>query len=346
MKGGGTSRGLPFHKMHGLGNDYVLLDGFELARPDDLARLAPRILDRRRGIGGDGLLWVGPVEGADARMEIYNADGSRAEMCGNGIRCVGLFLAHRRVGGAGEPVPCGRDALRRPVPPRGKGAWQPPGLGPRGQTRPRALVFAVRTDAGRRLVEVLPAAPGERSFRENEGFVRVDMGRPRWSSPDLPSGPAETPFVDRPLPVDATVVHASGFSPGEALLATAVSMGNPHCVVFVPNVDRVNLEEAGPAIEHLELFPHGVNVSFVDLQGPRGTIRQRTWERGVGETRACGTGACAAFAAASRTGRASGRVSIRLRGGALHVERDDQGRIWMSGEAISVGEGLWYGVVS
>jgi len=298
--------GIPFLKMHGLANDYVLFDGFTTRRPSDLEPLARRVLDRRRGVGGDGLLWVSPHDGADARMEIRNADGSRAEMCGNGIRCVGRFL------------------------------WERKGLGSRvdGEI---ASTLVVETDAGTRRLEILPG-PGDRIR------VRVDMLAPIWRAPTLPCGPGGEPFVERRLALDPVLAEAAGLSSEAPVLATAVSVGNPHCVLFVPDVDRVRIESIGPAIQSLDSFPEGTNVEFVDRNGATRAFRQRTWERGVGETWACGTGACAVLAAAVRTGRVVRDAAIELRGGTLELAMTPEGHVLMTGDAALSFEGRWFDV--
>jgi len=271
-----------FTKMHGTGNDYVYVDLFDetVADAEALARV---VSDRHTGIGADGLILLAPAEtdDADVAMIMYNADGSRAEMCGNGIRCLAaLARAHGRTD---------RNPMR------------------------------VETDAGVKEVEV-----------RKEG-ARVDMGDPEFDPKKIPVK------LPGPRVVDATIEVG-----GQSLSMTCVSMGNPHAVVYVEDVAAVDLARIGPAFEHHELFPQRVNVSFAEVKDP-GHVRQRTWERGSGETRACGTGACAVCVAGVLTGRTAPRLRSRLPGGELFLEWDDEGRVFMTGPVVEVFAGVWTG---
>ncbi len=274
------SRRLEFTKMHGAGNDFVVLDG----RGDDLPaleRLARRLLDRRFGIGGDQLLVVRPSSVADARMDIHNPDGSRAEMCANGIRAFAKWLLDR------------------------------------GVVRKEAL--SVETLAG--VVHPRRVAPDR---------FAVDMGRPVLAPAKIPTrlGSGEGPVVDASLELE-----------GERLRVTCVSMGNPHCVLWVADVDVAPVESLGPRIEHHEAFPNRVNVEFVQLVS-RDRVRQRTWERGTGETLACGSGACAVAVAGVLGGRTARAVTIELRGGELEIAwPDDAASVVMTGPAAEVFRG-------
>jgi diaminopimelate epimerase len=266
---------LPFIKMHGIGNDYVYVDCFAHPVPDPAA-LARRVSPRRTGVGSDGLILICPSEVADCRMEMYNADGSRGEMCGNGIRCVGKYVA---------------DA----------------GLS-------RANPLRVETDAGIKVLHL--EARNGRVER-----VRVDMGAPILDGPRIPVA-AEGRVIEAPLEVA-----------GRTYRITCVSMGNPHCVVFAPGVDELDLERIGPTFEHHRFFPQRVNTEFVRIDGPQ-TLRMRVWERGSGETAACGTGACAALVAAVLTNRAERCATLRLNGGELEIEwRADDDHVYMTGQA-------------
>jgi diaminopimelate epimerase len=272
---------LPFVKMHGIGNDYVYVDCFA-HRVADPAALARRVSPRRTGIGADGLILICPSEVADCRMEMYNADGSRGEMCGNGIRCVGKYVAER-------------------------------GLS-------RANPLRVETDAG---IKVLHLAGGAGRVEQ----VTVDMGPPILEGPRIPVA-AEGRVVDAPLEVA-----------GVTYRVTCVSMGNPHCVVFVPEVDDLDLERLGPPFEHHPFFPRRVNTEFIRVDGPE-SLRMRVWERGSGETAACGTGACAALVAAVLTERAARRARLRLNGGDLDIEwRAADDHVYMTGAADEVFRG-------
>lgn len=276
-----------FTKMHGLGNDYVYVDLFAERPPGDRSALARAVSDRHTGIGADGLILIAPPENArnDARMEMYNADGSRGDMCGNGIRCVGKYLYERR-------------GLRKDL-------------------------LRVETDAGLKTLQI----------HTNDGAVRevsVDMGVAVWD-------PARIPVAsDKPRFVDEEIRHPYG-----TVRATCVSMGNPHCVVFCeaqPADDQVRT--VGPVLERHPLFPKRANVGFAHVVSPRDIVL-RVWERGSGETLACGTGACAAAAAANETGRAGRNVTVRLRGGDLRIERRPDDRIIMTGPAVEVFTGDW-----
>jgi len=271
------SRTLRFTKMHGTGNDYVVLDGIREALPP-IAPLAAQLCDRHFGIGADQLLVVRPSRTADFRMEIYNADGSQVEMCGNGIRAFYKFL---------------RD---------------------RGHTHADAI--RVETLGG----IVRPSWAGR-------DRVRVDMGQPVLAPAKIPTtlGSGEGPVLDVPLEID-----------GETLLLSSASMGNPHAVVFVEDPDRAPVERWGPLIEHHSAFPNRTNVEFVTPLA-RNRIRQRTWERGVGETLACGSGACAVAVVAMLRGVVDDEVCIELRGGELEIGwKGDGAPVIMTGPAAEV----------
>jgi diaminopimelate epimerase len=280
-----------FTKMHGCGNDYVYIDAW--AEPgvlhQDLPALARAISDRHTGVGGDGLIIVAPpaTPTAQARMLMFNADGSQSEMCGNGIRCAAKLASdHARV--AGERI---------------------------------------RIDTGAGALDVDLLRTGGRV-----SGASVDMGAPRLS-------PAAVPVVhDGPGPLLALHVH------GQRLIA--VGMGNPHAVCWVDDPDAFPVRDIGPRIEQDSHFPRRTNVEFAarlaDESG-RSVIRQRTWERGSGETLACGTGACATAVAAILERRIPGRETIiRLSGGDLHIAWPaDDAAVRMSGPAVRVFDGEW-----
>ena len=267
---------LPFVKMHGLGNDFVVLDAFEhevVVTPE----LARKIGDRRFGIGCDQILVAAPSATADAKMLIYNQDGSEVEMCGNGIRCLALYLRSR--GRASGP------SLR------------------------------VETLSG----VVTPAFAGE--------AVRVDMGPPIWDARRVPVD-ADGEVVDRP------------FTAGGATVAiSCVSMGNPHAVQFVESVASAPVHTLGPVIETHPFFPRRTNVEFVEVVD-RHHVRMRVWERGAGETLACGSGACAVAAVSIRLGKAASPVTVSLPGGDLVLEWDGgTGSVFMTGPGAFVFSG-------
>jgi len=273
---------LEFTKMHGAGNDFVVLDGLAGELPP-LEPLAAQLCDRHLGIGADQLLVVRPSRAADFRMEIFNADGSQVEMCANGIRCFFKYLRDRGHTAADE---IGVETLSGVVRPRWAG----------------------------------------------EGRVRVDMGRPVLEPAKIPTtlGPADGPVLDAPLDVD-----------GEAVSVSCVSMGNPHAVVFVDDVDAAPVEELGPRVEHSPAFPNRVNVEFVEVVD-RARVRQRTWERGTGETLACGSGACATAVASILLGHVDEAVTVELRGGELEIQWAGRSEpagsesVWMTGPTATV----------
>lgn len=266
---------LPFVKMHGIGNDYVYVDCFA-HRVVDPAALAQRVSPRRTAIGSDGLILICPSEVADARMEMYNADGSRGAMCGNGIRCVGKYVADHGIA-TGNPL-------------------------------------RIETDSGIKVLQLMRRAGTVVS-------VAVDMGEPILEGPRIPVA-AEGRVVDAPLEVG-----------GQTYRVTCVSMGNPHCVVFTDDVEGLDLERIGPQFERHPFFPQRVNTEFIRVESPT-QLRMRVWERGSGETAACGTGACAALVAAVLTERAERHAVLRLNGGDLDIEwRASDGHVIMTGPA-------------
>ncbi|GAB4166056.1 MAG: diaminopimelate epimerase [Geothermobacteraceae bacterium] len=272
-----------FTKMHGLGNDYVYINGFEQQVPDPVS-LAVRVSDRHFGIGSDGLILILPSGTADARMRIFNADGSEAEMCGNGLRCVAKFVYERGIS--------------------------------------RSNPMRIETGAGILTVDLFVDAD------DRVEKVRVDMGRPRLVRSEIPmTGPAGERAVE--IPIEAG---------GQHLRATCVSMGNPHCVVFVDDVDAFPVTEVGPLLETHPMFPRRINVEFVQVLN-RTEVRQRTWERGAGETLACGTGASAVTVAAVLTGRCERRIINHLAGGDLELEWLEDGPVLMTGPATEVFSG-------
>ncbi|HUA36436.1 MAG TPA: diaminopimelate epimerase [Candidatus Binataceae bacterium] len=280
---------LDFTKMHGCGNDYIYVVATR-ARPVDPAKLSQRISDRHFGIGGDGLIMLTPSHAGDIRMEMYNADGSRGDMCGNGIRCLARL------------------------------AWD------RGIVKANPMV--VETDAGLKTVAL--NFDGDRLVG-----ATVDMGEPILDGRRIPVND-DGRIINYPLEVD-----------GRKEIITAVSMGNPHCVLFVPNSAVFQLQDLdfaalGRKFEHHGFFPKRVNTEFI-LPVSRRHLKMRVWERGSGETWACGTGACAALVAAVLTDRAERKAKVELRGGTLEIEWRESGadanHVFMSGEAIEVFRG-------
>jgi diaminopimelate epimerase len=269
---------LRFTKLHGAGNDYVYVDCFRQPVPPDPARLARAISDRHTGVGADGLILIEPSDNADARMRMWNADGSPAEMCGNGIRCVGKYVYEH-------------------------------GLA-------RKDVLTVETDAGIKTLWLTLAA-------EKVEQVRVAMGRP---------------VIGDVLQLRLERATAPSLQP--TIAGACLSMGNPHCVVFVDEPTDEWVLGIGPQIERHPAFPAGVNVEFVQVTSPR-ELTIRVWERGSGETLACGTGACAAVVAGVLAGKCERRAACRLPGGTLHVEWTAAGEVFLAGPAVEVFQGEW-----
>jgi len=266
---------LTFWKMHGLGNDFIVLDS-RASGYVPRAAAARRLCQRRLGIGADQVLVLLRSKTADYRLVILNADGGEVEMCGNGIRCLARFLRLRRIS--------------------------------------RRSRFRVETLAGIIAPEIIGAR------------VRVNMGEPIFEPARIPVALPETP-LNRLLEVD-----------GNRLYITVVSMGNPHCVIPVEDVEGVPLEELGPRLERLPLFPRRANVEFVQALD-RKHLKVRVWERGAGATLACGTGACAALVASVRLDLAERKATVSLPGGDLKIEWKKNNRVFMTGPAEMVYQG-------
>lgn len=274
-----------FTKMHGAGNDYVYIDGFTQKLPSDFERLAVELSHRRFGIGGDGVIFILPSELGDARMRMFNADGSESEMCGNGIRCVAKYVYD-------------------------SGIAQKPSL-------------KIETGAG-----VLDLDLTVKNGKVDS--VTVDMGEPRLLAKLIPTTLAN--------PEERVINHKLEYR-GHTLFATCVSMGNPHCVIFVPEATDELVLGIGPLIENDDRFPKRTNVEFVEILGS-GEVRQRTWERGSGETWACGTGASAVCVAGVLTERTDRTILNHLTGGDLTLRWDEStNHVFMTGPAVEVFKG-------
>lgn len=276
---------MDFFKMHGCGNDYVFLDVLEHPRPSDVENLARAMSDRQRGIGSDGLIMIGPSQTAQARMEIWNADGSRAEMCGNGIRCVAHHLLTSGI--------------------------------------VTTELISIETDRGIRQVAAQRDSNGDLT-----GFT-VDMGSPELEAARIPTALREGFVLDFPLECG-----------NRQWKVNCVSLGNPHCVIFVDDLTDELLTVWGPQIENHRLFPSRVNVEFVRVIS-QGRVEARVWERGSGETMACGTGACAIQVVGCLTGRTSERLEVQLPGGILQTAWKERGSVMLTGPAVRVFSGRW-----
>ena len=270
-----------FAKMHGLGNDFIMINGFKEQLPDDLGALAKKMCQRQLGVGADGLIVLSAGDqGTAAKFRYYNDDGSPAEMCGNGVRCAALFA--KREGIVHEDN------------------------------------FAFET-LGRIVKPVI--------LDEKKGIVKVDMGEPGLAAGDIPARFSGARVVGAPLLVYARMFYV-----------TLVSMGNPHCVIFVDDLEDLPVEKIGPQIETNDHFPTKINVEFVKLLADD-KITMRVWERGCGETLACGTGACAATVACVLNGYTKHQVEVVLTHGSLLVDWAENNHVFLTGPAVLVAEG-------
>ena len=272
-----------FTKVHGLGNDFILVNaGIGERFPDDYATLAKEMCDRKFGIGADGLVLLLDSGVADVRMRIINSDGTEAEMCGNAIRCVAKYLYEHNI--------------------------------------VRKEQVKVETLAGIMVPQVIL----------KNGLVeaiKVDMGEPKLQREEIPMVGEEGQVVNDTLEVD-----------GQNFYITAVSMGNPHCIIFVEDVAAIPLHMIGPRIENHPAFPKKTNVEFVQVLNPQ-EVRMVVWERGAGPTMACGTGACAVAVAGVLNGLTEKKVTVHLPGGPLQIEWADNGKLYMTGPAREVFHG-------
>jgi len=276
---------LKFTKMQGCGNDYVYVNCFD-EKVDDRPALARLVSNRNFGIGSDGLICICPSDTADYKMDMYNLDGSQAQMCGNGIRCVGKYVYDK------------------------------------GMTDKTCITV----ESGD-VIKTLELNVEDGKVKT----VRVDMGSPELRPQFIPIAEHGKNFINRSVVVGE-----------EEYFVTAVSVGNPHAVIFVSNVDKVDIAALGPKFENHPLFPERVNTEFVEVID-RNTLKMRVWERGSGETLACGTGATASLVAAVLCGHTENCTKIRLLGGELLIEWDrENNKLYMTGPAVTVFDGELY----
>ena len=272
---------MKFTKMHGIGNDYIYINSFEeKIVPDEMTEEIIAMSDRHKGIGGDGVIFILPSEVADARMRMFNADGSEGKMCGNGIRCVGKYVYDKGI------------SHNNPL--------------------------MVETESGIKKLD-LEIVDGK------VATVTVDMGCPSLVPKDIPVKLGVDKIVNYPLKIN-----------DNEYFITCVSMGNPHCVIFTTNVDNIDLEKIGPLFENHPLFPERINTEFIEVIDDT-TLKMRVWERGSGETLACGTGACASVVAAVYNDivKKNEEIKVILKGGDLYITFDDE-RVIMRGGATEV----------
>lgn len=274
-----------FTKMHGIGNDYVYINCFEqeIENPNELAiKMSPR----RFSVGADGVILICPSDVADAKMRMFNLDGSEGKMCGNGIRCVGKYVYDNGIA--------------------------------------HKSTVTVETLSGIKTLEIT----------DKDGLadtITVDMGKAELAPEKIPAIADCESIIDTAITVN-----------GEGYNITAVSMGNPHAVTFCDEIDSLNLEEIGPHFEHHEMFPQGVNTEFIRVIDDK-TLQMRVWERGSGETFACGTGACAAAVAAVVNGycKPNEEITVHLVGGDLYITYTCDGTVVMRGGATTVFDGVY-----
>ena len=274
---------MKFTKMQGIGNDYVYVNCFE-ENIENPPELSIAISDRHFGVGSDGLIMILPSPVADARMRIFNADGSEAQMCGNGIRCVAKYLYEYGI--------------------------------------KKSDRMTIETDAGLKTIELTIA-------NDRVTQVKVAMGTPELLRNEIPMLGENIQVINEPLQINDTVLNV-----------TCVSMGNPHCITFVDDVDSIDLTVTGKAIENHELFPERINAHFVQhISADK--VKMRTWERGSGETLACGTGAVATGVACVLNNLTERVINTQLPGGELTVEWTDDNKTYMTGPAEIVFTGQW-----
>ncbi len=272
---------LNFTKMQGLGNDYVYIDATKenIENPSELSKY---ISDRHFGVGSDGLILICPSDKADFRMRMFNSDGSEAEMCGNGIRCVGKFVYDKKL-------------------------------------TDKTLV-TIETKAGIKVLKL--------NIKDKEvDTVRVYMGTPILECEKIPVITDEK--IAQNLKLNAL---------DKSFDFTCVSMGNPHAVTIVDNVSDFDVKKYGSILEINEVFPNKTNVEFVEIKDPE-NIKMRVWERGTGETLACGTGACASVVACNLNGLTKNNVNVELLGGNLNIELGGDNHVYMTGPAVTIFEG-------
>ena len=287
-----------FTKMEGCGNDYVYISGFDYPLdPAQKPEIVKRLSDRHFGIGGDGVIFINPSEIADFEMEMWNADGTRGEMCGNGIRCVGKFVYDK------------------------------------GMTQNKEITVE---SFGK--VKYLTLFTEETGGKEAVTSVRVNMGEPILDAPGIPVVADVSPVVAESIHIPVEGIGDYGESGGDYEM-TCVSMGNPHAVVYIDSTDDLRIETIGPLFENHSRFPNRTNTEFVQIIDPE-HVKMRVWERGSGETLACGTGCCAVCVAGVLNGCTAPKLEVQVLGGSLLIEWDrEENIVWMTGPATTVFEG-------
>ncbi|QUH28355.1 diaminopimelate epimerase [Vallitalea guaymasensis] len=275
---------MKFTKMHGCGNDYIYINGFQV-KVDNPAQLSIKMSNRHFGVGSDGIVLILPSDVADFRMRMFNSDGSEAEMCGNAIRCVGKYVYDNKM--------------------------------------TDKTSITIETLAGIKILDMTVVD-------EKVTYAKVDMGEPILKAEDIPVISDKSPVIGEEIDVN-----------GKTFEFTCVSMGNPHAIAYVDDTDTFEVEKIGKLVEIDEKFPKKVNVEFAQIIDNE-TIKMRVWERGSGETLACGTGACATLVASVLNNLTDRKAVVKLIGGDLLIEWDkESNHIYMSGEAVTTFEGEW-----
>ena len=277
---------MKFTKMHGLGNDYIYINGFkEEIDYNTLKENIIKMSDRHFGIGSDGVILILPSDKADVKMRMFNADGSEGKMCGNGIRCVGKYVYENNIS--------------------------------------KNKNLKVETLAG---IKELSLVVDDFDLVTS---VNVNMGIPSLKTADIPATLPSPTFINQDLKIDNNIYKA-----------TLVSMGNPHCIIYTDSVDDIDLEPCGKKIEYADVFPERINVEFIQVVGPN-ELKMRVWERGSGETMACGTGACASVVASCHNNlvERDKEITVHLKGGDLFITYTQEGTVIMRGPATKVFDG-------
>lgn len=298
---------MKFTKMHGCGNDYIYVNGFtEKIEPEKKPELAQRLSDRHFGIGGDGVIFINPSTEADFEMEMYNADGSRAEMCGNGIRCVAKYVYDKGLTDKTDisVISCGKVKYLQLFIKEGK-------------------VDSVRVNMGAPILQ-----PGWIPVIMSDGKKHTGACHGVREQENNADEAAKENVINEPITVQ-----------GKEYKMTCVSMGNPHAVIFIDDVTNLEIEKVGPYFENHERFPNRINTEFVKVLDQK-TVQMRVWERGTGETLACGTGCCATVVACILNGLTDNTVTVKLLGGEIEITWDREADlVYMTGPAETVFEG-------
>lgn len=280
-----TNLKLNFTKMHGCGNDYIYINCFD-AQVNNLPKLSMMLCDRRKYIGGDGIITIEKSQVADAKMRIFNKDGSEGKMCGNGIRCVAKYLYDNKICNNMNNI-------------------------------------KIETLSGVKYLDIL-------ENNKNESVVKVNMGQASLNPKDIPVLINKEKIVDELITIDDNKFYI-----------TCVSVGNPHCVIFVDEVCSIDLNKIAPKLSSNIIFPEGINIEFVSIID-KNNISMRVWERGSGETLSCGSGSCASVVAAVENNYCDRNtdITVHLRGGSLKINYDENSVVYMTGNATKVFEGV------